>query len=66
MFSHYSITESEMIDKWKVFIVRNLPCFTKLFYLAIKRFICTDICSPRYSIMVLRTVKVITSNAFNN
>ncbi|XP_015376259.1 PREDICTED: sphingomyelin phosphodiesterase 4 [Diuraphis noxia] len=55
-----SITELEMNDKWRIFIIRNLLCYTKLFYLAIKRFICIDVCSPRYSIMVYRMLKVFT------
>jgi len=54
----YSLTEFEMSDKWRVFIIRNLLCYTKLFYLAIKRFNCIDICSPRFSIMILRILKV--------
>uniref|UniRef100_A0A2S2QZU4 Sphingomyelin phosphodiesterase 4 n=1 Tax=Sipha flava TaxID=143950 RepID=A0A2S2QZU4_9HEMI len=56
----YSITENEMNDKWRVFITRNLLCYTKLFYFAIKRFTCIDICSPRYSVMVFRLLKVFT------
>ncbi|XP_001945260.2 sphingomyelin phosphodiesterase 4 [Acyrthosiphon pisum] len=55
-----SITELEMNNKWRIFIIRNLLCYTKLFYLAIKRFICIDVCSPRYSIMVYRMLKVFT------
>ncbi|XP_050527603.1 sphingomyelin phosphodiesterase 4 [Daktulosphaira vitifoliae] len=54
------ITEKEMNDKWKIFIIRNLLCYTKLFYRAIKRFNCIDICSPRYSAMIFRLLKVFT------
>lgn len=55
-----SITDLEMNDKWRIFVIRNLLCYTKLFYLAIKRFSCIDVCSPRYSIMVYRMLKVFT------
>ncbi|XP_025191971.1 sphingomyelin phosphodiesterase 4 [Melanaphis sacchari] len=55
-----SITDLEMNDKWRIFVIRNLLCYTKLFYLAIQRFICIDVCSPRYSIMVYRMLKVYT------
>lgn len=54
----YSITESQVNEKWRIFFIRNLLCYTKLFYLAIKRFTYIDICSPRHSIMVSRTLKV--------
>lgn len=47
-----------MCDTWRIFVIRNLLCYTKLFHLAIKRFICIDVCSPRYSIMVYRMLKV--------
>ncbi|XP_026817917.1 sphingomyelin phosphodiesterase 4-like [Rhopalosiphum maidis] len=55
-----SITDIEMNDRWRIFVIRNLLCYTKLFHLAIKRFICIDVCSPRYSIMVYRMLKVFT------
>lgn len=58
IFRQSSITESEMNNKWRIFIIRNLLCYTKLFHLAIKRFINIDICSPRYSTMVCRMLKV--------
>ncbi|XP_050439212.1 sphingomyelin phosphodiesterase 4 [Adelges cooleyi] len=54
------ISEKEMNDKWRIFIIRNLLCYTKLFYWAIKRFNCIDICSPRYSAMIFRLLKVFT------
>ncbi|VVC29694.1 Sphingomyelin phosphodiesterase 4, partial [Cinara cedri] len=56
----FSITESEMSNKWRVFIMKNLLCYTKLFYLAIKRFNCVDICTPKYSIMIFRFLKIFT------
>ncbi|KAL4136038.1 hypothetical protein QTP88_007609 [Uroleucon formosanum] len=55
-----SITELEINNKWRIFIIRNLLCYTKLFHLAIQRFICINVCSPRYSIMVYRMLKVFT------
>lgn len=47
-----------MNEKWKTFIIKNLLCYTKLFYLAIKRFIYIDICSPKYSVMIYQMLKV--------
>lgn len=55
---HITVTKHDMNEKWKTFIVKNLLCYTKLFYLAIKRFNCIDICSPKYSVMIYKMLKV--------
>jgi len=62
---YYSSTESEINEKWKMFIVRNLQCYTKLFSIVIKRFLSINICSVQYSMMVLRVLKVSSSSFYS-